>query len=123
MTRAAGAALRSVSPPSATTTGGDGTMRTGRIFHRDAQTFLVHLFGRGLDDERYVVEKYRSHPNGEIEPIQAEEPKTKGRRRPHRKIVSRRAVREMRPERDEIIVCARLTGASAAGESPAGRRR
>ena len=22
-------------------------MRTGRMFHRDAQTFLVHLFGRG----------------------------------------------------------------------------
>ena len=105
VTRAAGAALRSVSPPSATTTGGDGKMRTGRMFHRDAQTFLVHLFGRGLDDERYVVEKYRSHPNGEIEPIQAEQPRTKGRRRPRRKIVSRRAVREMRPERDEIIVC------------------
>ena len=48
-------------------------MRTGRMFHRDAQTFLVHLFGRGLDDERYVIEKYRSHPNGEIEPIQAED--------------------------------------------------
>ena len=102
---AAGAALRSVSSPSATFTGGDGKMRTGRIFHRDAQTFLVHLFGRGLDDERYVVEKYRSHPNGEIEPVQAEQPRTKGRRRPRRKIVSRRAVREMRPEGDEIIVC------------------
>ena len=80
-------------------------MRTGRMFHRDAQTFLVHLFGRGLEDERYVVEKYRSHPNGEIEPIGAVQPKTKGRRRPRRKIVSRRAVREMRPERDEIIIC------------------
>ena len=105
MTRAAGAALRSVSPPSATFTGGDGKMRTGRIFHRDAQTFLVHLFGRGLDDERYVVEKYRSHPNGEIEPVQAERSRTKGRGKPRRKIVSRKAVREMRPERDEIIVC------------------
>ena len=80
-------------------------MRTGRIFHRDAQTFLIHLFGRGLDDERYVVEKYRSHPNGEIEPVGAEEPRTKGRRRPRRKIVSRRAVREMRPAPNEIIVC------------------
>ena len=52
-------------------------MRTSRMFHRDAQTCLVHLFGRGLDDERYVVEKYRSHPNGEIEPIQAKQPRTK----------------------------------------------
>ena len=84
-------------------------MRTGRMFHRDAQTFLVHLFGRGLDDERYVVEKYRSLPDGEIRPIQAEQPKAKGRRKPRRKIVSRRAVREMRPERDEIIVCTGVT--------------
>ncbi len=112
MTRAAGAALRSGSPPSATTTGGDGTMRTGRMFHRDAQTFLVHLFGQGLEDSRYVVEKYRSQPNGGIEPIQAEQPKTKSRRRPRRTIVSRRAVREMRPESDEIIVC---TGVKLAG--------
>ena len=82
------------------------------MFHRDAQTFLIHLFGQGLEDERYVVEKYRSHPNGEIEPIQAEQPRTKGRRRPRRRIVSRKAVREMRPERDEIIVC---TGVKLAG--------
>ena len=84
-------------------------MWTGRMFHRDAQTFLVHLFGRGLDDERYVVEKYRSLPDGEIRPVQVEQPKTKGRRKPRRKIVSRRAVREMRPECDEIIVCTGVT--------------
>ena len=76
------------------------------MFRRDAQTFLIHLFGRGLDDERYVVETYRSLPSGEIRPVEAgQQPKTKGRRRPRRKIVSRKAIREMRPERDEIIVC------------------
>jgi len=80
-------------------------MRTGRMFHRDAQTFLVHLFGRGLDDERYVVETYRSLPSGEIRPVEAGQPKAKGRCRPRRQIVSRKAVRELRPERDEIIVC------------------
>ena len=80
-------------------------MRIGRTFHRDAQTFLVHLFGRGLDDERYVVETYRSLPSGEIRPVEPGQPKTKGRRKPSRKIVSRKAVREMKPERDEIIVC------------------
>ena len=80
-------------------------MRTGRMIHRNAQPFLVHLFGRGLDDERYAVETYRSLPNGEIRPVEAGQPKMKGRRGPRRKIVSRRAVREMRPERDEIIVC------------------
>ncbi len=126
VTRAAGAALRSGSPPSATTTGGDGKMRTGRIFHRNAQTFLIHLFGRGLDDERYVVETYRSLPSGEIRPVEAGQPETRGRRRPRRKIVSRKAVREMRPERDEIIVCTgvklarsgvQMWGISAAGLS------
>ncbi len=87
-------------------------MRIGRTFHRDAQTFLVHLFGRGLDDERYVVETYRCQANGQIRPVPAEQSGTKGRRRPRRKIVSRETVREIRPERDEIIVCTgvKLTG-------------
>lgn len=80
-------------------------MRAGRMFRRDAQTFLIHLFGRGLDDERYVVETYRSLPSGEIRPVEVHQPKTRGRRGPRRKIVSRETVREMRPERDEIIVC------------------
>ena len=83
-------------------------MRTGRMFHRDARTFLVHEFERGLADDRYVVEKYRSHPNGEIEPIQAERSRTKNRRRQPRTIASLVAVRRMRPERDEIIVCTAL---------------
>ena len=87
-------------------------MRTGQTFHRDAQTFLVHLFGRGLDDERYVVETYRSLPSGEIRPVDAGQPKTKGRRGPQRQIVSRKTVRELWPERDEIIVC---TGVKLAG--------
>ena len=30
-------------------------MRIARMFHRDAQTFLVHEFERGLDDDRYVT--------------------------------------------------------------------
>ena len=87
-------------------------MRIGRMFHRDAQTFLVHLFGRGLDDDRYVVGRYRSLADGQIRPVQAERPKTKARGRPRRTIVSASAVKQMRPERDEIIVC---TGVNLAG--------
>ena len=99
-------------------------MRTGLTFHRDAQTFLVHLFGRGLDDERYVVEKYVSLPSGEIRPVEAEQPKVRGRRKPRRTIVSVGTVKKMRPQCDEIIVCTALNlkasgiqywGASAAG--------
>ena len=84
-------------------------MRTGRMFQRDAQTFLIHLFGQGLEDNRYVVEKYRSHPDGQIEPVEPEQPRTKGRRKRRRTIASLATVRKMRPERDEIIVCTGVT--------------
>ena len=80
-------------------------MRTGRMFQRDARTFLVHLFGRGLEDRRYVVEKYRCKPDGAICPAEPEQPKSKGRRKPRPAIASVSAVKKMRPERDEIIVC------------------
>ncbi len=84
-------------------------MRIRRPSHRNAHTFLVHVFGRGLDGERYVVEKYRSRPDGQIHPVESEHPKAKkGGRRPRRTIVSAGAVRKMRPERDEIIVCTAL---------------
>ena len=87
-------------------------MRIGGMLRRNSDTWLTHIFGRGLDDERYVVESYRSLPSGEIRPVEAGQPKTKGHRRTRRKIVSREAVRELRPERDEIIVC---TGVKLAG--------
>lgn len=84
-------------------------MRIRRPSHRNAHTFLVHVFGRGLDGERYVIEKYRSRPDGQIHLIEDERPKAKkGGRRPRRTIVSAGAVRKMRPERDEIIICTAL---------------
>ena len=100
-------------------------MRIRRPSHRNAHTFLVHVFGRGLDGERYVVERFRSRPDGQIHPVEAEQPKAKkGGRRPRRTIVSAGTVRKMRPERDEIIVCTgvklarsgvQMWGVSAAG--------
>ena len=83
-------------------------MRIGGMLHRNAETYLVHLFGRGLDGERYVVERYRSLASGEIRPVQAEEPKTGGRCKRRRTVASAGAVKKMRPERDEIIVCTAL---------------
>ena len=83
-------------------------MRIGGMLHRNAETYLVHLFGCGLDGERYVIERYRSLPGGEIRPVQAEERKTGGRRKRRRTIASAGAVKKMRPERDEIIVCTAL---------------
>ena len=83
-------------------------MRIGGMLHRNAETYLVHLFGRGLGGERYVVERYRSLASGEIRPVQAEESKAGGRRKRRRIVASVGAVKKMRPERDEIIVCTAL---------------
>ena len=35
-------------------------MRIRRPSRRNAHTFLIHVFGRGLDGERYVIERFRS---------------------------------------------------------------
>ena len=34
-----------------------------------ASTFLVHLFGGGLADDRYVVERFKAHADGDIRPL------------------------------------------------------
>ena len=83
-------------------------MRIRRPSHRNAHTFLVHVFGRGLDGERYVVERFRSRPDGQIHPVEAEQTGTGRRRRSGRTIVGAGEVRNMRPERDEIIICTAL---------------
>ena len=84
-------------------------MRIRRPSHRNAHTFLVHVFGRGLDGERYVVERFRSRPDGQIHAVEAEQPKAKrGERKPGRTIVSANEVKTMKPERDEIIICTAL---------------
>ena len=43
----------------------------------EASTFLTHLFGRGLEDERYEVKRYKS-ADGDIRPLPPEEPKNGG---------------------------------------------
>ena len=72
--------------------------------------FLIHMSSRGLDDNRYVVERYKSTFDGEIVrwPCKG---KSKTGKQPH-KIMSLGAVQRVRPERDEIIVC---TGVKIAG--------
>ena len=75
---------------------------------REAYTFLTHLFGRGLEDERYAVERFRSMDDGDILPLSAKGPAGRKRRGTKRETASRRVVRQMRPARDEIIVCTGL---------------
>ncbi len=79
-------------------------MQTALAPRGDARTFLTHFVGGGLEDDRYVVETFRSLANGEIVPVQAGGTKPKGRRRAHGTILPRKAVEDMRPARDEIVI-------------------
>ena len=85
-------------------------MQTATAPGAGSRTFLIHMFMRGLDDNRYVVERYKSTFDGEIVrwPCKG---KSKTGKQP-RQVMSLSAVQRMRPERDEIIVC---TGLKIAG--------
>lgn len=72
-----------------------------------ASTFLVHLFGGGLADDRYVVERFKAHADGDIRPWPGEAP-AKKRRKAKRVTATLTEVRELRPARTEIIVCTGL---------------
>ena len=70
----------------------------------DARTYLTHFVGGGLDDERYVVETFRSLANGDIVSVQADGSRPKGRRKARARILPLKAVERLRPARDEIII-------------------
>ena len=75
-----------------------------------ASTFLTHLFGSGLADERYVVERFKALACGDIRRVAGEEPATttKGKRRVKRATATLNEVKELRPARTEIIICTGL---------------
>ena len=78
------------------------------------RTYLVHNFSNGLDGEdRFVVERFKALINGDIRPIDTEAPKTKGRRKTRRTVVSRKAVEAMLPARTEIMLCTGLLNGAA----------
>ena len=80
-------------------------MQTVKAFRGNARTFLTHMFGRGLDADRYVIERFQSKADGEIRPQRRNGSSKKGRGKASREIVSLSTVQQMRPERDEIIIC------------------
>ena len=49
-----------------------------------AATFLVHFFGTGLADDRYVVERHRARADGDIVPAPTEAPAARGARKTKR---------------------------------------
>lgn len=79
-------------------------MQTTLAPRGDAGTFLTHFVGGGLDDERYVIQRFISRANGDVVPVDAREPGRKGRRRARGAIVPAKAVEKLRPARDEIII-------------------
>ena len=79
-------------------------MQTALAPRGDTRTFLTYFVGGGLEDDRYVVETFRSLANGETVPVQADGAQPKGRRRARGTILPLKAVETMRPARDEIII-------------------
>ncbi|MDE0150827.1 MAG: hypothetical protein OXM58_20915 [Rhodospirillaceae bacterium] len=73
------------------------------------RTFLTHLLARGLEDERYVVERFQAMIDGDIRRMPADEPAKKSRRKAKRTTVSLKDVLGLRPARNEIIVCTGLS--------------
>ena len=73
-----------------------------------ADTFLVHLFGTGLADEKYVVERFKAMADGDIRPIRPEAAGAKGLHTAKHTVVSRKQAEAMRPDRTEIIICTGL---------------
>ena len=72
-----------------------------------ASTWLTHLFGSGLDDDRYVVERFVAKADGDIQRVRAEAAPA-GRRKAKRFTATLKEVEAMRPARTEIIVCTGL---------------
>ena len=71
-----------------------------------ADMFLVHFFGTGLADDRYAVQRFRAHADGDIRPRQ--ETASNGRRKAKRITTSLKALKELRPARTQIVVCTGL---------------
>ena len=74
------------------------------------------MFVRGLEDDRYVVERFKAMADGDIRRIPGDGPATtKRRRNAKRATASLKAVQELRPERNEIIICTglRIKGSQA----------
>ena len=73
----------------------------------NSSTILTHLFGHGLEDDRYVVECFQTMADGDIRRAPGDESTKKGRKA-KRTIATRKAVQQMRPARTEIIICTGL---------------
>ena len=83
-------------------------MQPAQAFAPNATTFLTHIVGLGLADKRYVVQRFKSMLDGDIRPVEAEAPKGGRQRKAKHVLATLKEVKEMRPGRNEIIVCTGL---------------
>ena len=83
-------------------------MQIAQALPGNSRTFLTHVLARGFEDDRYVVERFQSMADGDIRRSESA-PAKKGKRKAKFATASLKAVREMRPARDEIIVCTGLS--------------
>ena len=97
-------------------------MQMATTLRRSTHTFLTHLFGPGLDDDRYLVERFQSKADGEIRLRRRNGASKKSRGKASREIASLSTVQRMRPKRDEIIVCTGINCITG-GDSILGRSR
>ncbi len=73
-------------------------MAAPNVTVRISSTFLTHYFGKGLTDELYAIERYKTTIDGEIRRL------SKGRQ-VDCLALSLAVVLELRPARNEIIIC------------------
>ena len=73
-----------------------------------AATFLTHFFGPGLADDRYVVERFKAMADGDIRRWPDAAPKGGRRRKAKTVTATMKAVKDLRPAPNEIIVCTGL---------------
>ena len=62
----------------------------------DAQTFLTHFVGGGLEDDRCVIQRFVSRADGEVVPVHPGDTARKGGRKARGTIVTAKAVEKMR---------------------------
>ena len=104
-------------------------MQTTSAARRCARTFLTHFFGRGLDDDRYVVQRFHSTVDGEIKPFSGNG-RCRGARKQPRKVmtgpVSSGSFQASRPQRAalrSIHVCSwTASGPPSGSPDPRPRR-
>ena len=69
-----------------------------------ASPFLIHYFGGRLDgDDRFVVERFRVHVDGDFRPVEAGTASAKGRRKAKRIVGVEEEIDEQRLDRIRVM--------------------